>query len=225
MKGKCQMRSLYFGASVAAERLINIKHVTDNNFTLWLYRCDNNHVPVSTTVLFVCSWNWCVFDYELKKTWNHIIKHVAMLQHWIFCESWMIITDMLYEYNLHFAWWLIPSFLSVSLYHTHISPFWFCVFLYCAAFDLCSLCSGVWHLCAICLHFALSLSSFPSSSPSICVFPLALAPIFIQIHRAVSVWRLSDLSKACSSTSPSHSAPNPLASHCRPSKTGEHPEK
>lgn len=136
--------------------------------------------------------------------------------------EWSLMTDMLYEYNLPDL--LISSFLSPSLYHTFITIL-VLYFLYCAAFDLLSLYSGVWHRCAICLPFALSLSSFPSSTPSICVFPLALAPIFIQIHRAVSVWRLSDLSKACSSTSPSHSAPSPLASHCRPSKTGEHPEK
>lgn len=135
-----------------------------------------------------------------------------------------MITVMLYEYNLLIAQLLMPSLFSLSSCHTHITAL-FLYFLYCAAFDLHSLFSGVRHLCAICLRFALSLSSLPSSTPSICVFPLALAPIFIQIHRAVSAWRLSDLSKACSSTSPSHSAPNPPASHCRPSETGEHPEK
>lgn len=130
-------------------------------------------------------------------------------------------------------WWLtcfinatllISSFLSVPLYHTY-HHFGSVFLLYCAKFNLRSLYSGVWHLCSICLHFVFSLSSCPSGTPSICVFPLALAPIFIQIHRPVSVWRLSDLSKVCRSTSPSHSALNPPASHCRPSKTGEHPEK
>lgn len=55
----------------------------------------------------------------------------------------------------------------------------------------------------------------------LCFFFLWLLPTFIQIHRAVSVWRLSDLIKACSSIYPCHSATNPLASHCRLSKTGE----
>lgn len=145
-----------------------------------------------------------------------------MLYHWICCESWMItlMTDVLYEYNHS----VNIKFLVCSIV-SHIYHHFGSIFLHCAAFNLRSLCSGVWHLCSICLHFVLCRSSFPSSAPSICVFPLALAPIFIQIHRAASAWRRSDLSKACSSTSPSHSAPNPLASHCRPSKTGEPPEK
>ncbi|MEQ2166046.1 hypothetical protein GOODEAATRI_023526 [Goodea atripinnis] len=55
------------------------------------------------------------------------------------------------------------------------------------------------------------LSSFPFSTPSICVFPPTPAPIFTQIHRAVSAWRPIDQTKGCSSTSHSHSAPNPPA--------------
>lgn len=115
---------------------------------------------------------------------------------------------------------LSRTFLSVSFNHMSITIFG-SVYLHCSAFQLHFLASGVRHLCAICLRYVLRLSSFPSGTPSICVCPLALAPIFIQIHRAVSVRRRSGRSKACSSTSPSHSAPNPLASLCRLSETGE----
>lgn len=101
----------------------------------------------------------------------------------------------------------------------HVSPFWF--LLHRAAFYF--LHSGVRHLRPICLRCVLSSSLF--STPSICVSPLALAPIFAQIHRAASAPKPSDPSdpsKAYSSTSPSRSAPNPPASPCRPSKTGEY---
>ena len=135
-------------------------------------------------------------------------------------ESWMssLMTDVLCEYN-HSVNIKFPVCSMLSHIYHHLVP------LHCAAFNLRCLCSGVWHLCSICLHYVFCLSSLPSSTPSICVFPLALASILVQIHRAASVWRPSDQSKACSSTSPSHSAPNPLASPCRPSKTGEQPEK
>lgn len=70
--------------------------------------------------------------------------------------------------------------------------------------------SRVRHLLFICLCSVLSLL------PSICVSPLALAPVSAQIHRAPSA-----PSRACRSTCPSRSAPNPPASPCRPSRTGE----
>lgn len=107
---------------------------------------------------------------------------------------------------------------SSSWCHTTHHHFWF--LLHRAAFYF--LHSGVCHLRPICLRYVLSSSL--SSTPSICVSPLALAPIFAQIHRAASAPKPSEPSKACSSTSPSHSAPNPPASPCRPSKTGERPE-
>lgn len=154
--------------------------------------------------------------------WFENIKSitVAVLYHCICCESWMssLMTEVLCEYNPSVNIKFPVCSITSHIYH-HL------VLLHCAAFNLRCLCSGVWHLCSICLHYVLCLSSLPSSTPSICVFPLALAPILVQIHRAASVRRPSDPSKACSSTSPSHSAPNPLASPCRPSKTGEHLDK
>lgn len=112
---------------------------------------------------------------------------------------------------------LILPFTVFFMVSHHTSPFWF--LLHRAAFNF--LHSGVCHLRPICLRYVLSSSL--SSTPSICVSPLALAPIFAQIHRAASAPKPSDPSKACSSTSLSHSAPNPPASPCRPSKTGECP--
>ncbi len=137
-----------------------------------------------------------------------------LLQHW---RELNVSSDMLYKYNhtvnIQF---LVCSILSHTYHH-------FGSFALCSIYFMCS--SVVWFLHSMCLHCVLCLSSFPSNTPSVCVFPPAFAPIFVQIHRAASVWKLSDLSKACSSTSPSHSAPNHLASHCRPSKTGEHPDE
>lgn len=80
--------------------------------------------------------------------------------------------------------------------------------------------SRVRHLLFICLCLVLSPGRC-GVLPSICVSPLALAPIFAQIHRAASAPRPSVPSRACRSICLSRSAPNPPASPCRPSKTGE----
>lgn len=112
----------------------------------------------------------------------------------------------------------------------HTSPFWFLFFfffffvllvLHRAAFNF--LHSRVCHLRLIRLRLVLS-SSPCGVLPSMRVSPLAPAPIFAQIHRAASAPRPSASSRACRSTSTSRSAPNPPASPCRPSKTGERPE-
>lgn len=60
------------------------------------------------------------------------------------------------------------------------------------------------------IHLCLSSGSCPH-------FPIFAS----QIHRAASAPRLSAQSRACRSTCLCHSAPNPHALPCRPSKTGE----
>lgn len=111
-----------------------------------------------------------------------------------------------------------PPFAVFTPHLTVLVPFFF---LHRAAFNF--LHSRVCHLRLIRLRLVLS-SSPCGVLPSMRVSPLALAPIFAQIHRAASAPRPSAPSRACRSTSTSRSAPNPPASPCRPSKTGEWPE-
>lgn len=120
-----------------------------------------------------------------------------------------------------------PPFAVFTTPHlTVLVPFFFLFFfvllvLHRAAFNF--LHSRVCHLRLIRLRLVLS-SSPCGVLPSMRVSPLAPAPIFAQIHRAASAPRPSASSRACRSTSTSRSAPNPPASPCRPSKTGERPE-
>ena len=127
-------------------------------------------------------------------------------------------THIICEYVLHSARLVILSFLSVS-YLSHFVFAFFCIVQHLIYIHLPVV---YWRLYTI--HFCISHSPCHHSTPSV-FFPLALAPVYIQIHRAASVRRLSDLTKACSSICPFHSAPNHLALLCRPSKTGEHPEE
>lgn len=177
---------------------------------LWLY-CQKDHMHL----FWLTSYTFAIWFENYIKWFNQC--YCSVIPFYLFV-SWMItlICVKLCKYN-HNVNWMFVVFSMVSHRHHHFDSFALCSFYFTS--------SRKPHLCTICLHYVLWLSSFPSSTPSICVSPLAPAPIFIQIHRAVSEWRPSDLNKACSSTSPSHSAPNPLASHCRPSKTGEHPEE
>lgn len=105
----------------------------------------------------------------------------------------------------------------------HISLYF--IFLYCAAFNLFSLFSGVCHLSSICFPFSLSFSLFMSTAPSFCVFLLAFATIFIQSHKPLSVWRVSGLNRVCRSFFLSRFVPNHHASHCKLSKKGNHSQK
>lgn len=108
--------------------------------------------------------------------------------------------------------------LPLTVFTPHLTVLVLFFFLHGAALNF--LHSRVCHLRSICLCSVLS-SSPCRLPPSTCVSPLALAPIFAQIHRAASAPRPSAPIPACRSTSPSRSAPNPPASRCRPSKTGE----
>lgn len=104
------------------------------------------------------------FWFDLKNSWNCLTSYAVLT-----CFSNIITL---------FIW----SFLSLLWYHTYITIL---VLLHCAAFNLCFLYSAVWHLCSICLHYVLCLSSIPSSTPSICIFLWLLPP---SLFRSTEQW-------------------------------------